>query len=304
MAALAVMQRIDQQWGAARTMIGLGDLARLRSEPDVARRYYTEALPIFREIDARPDIARCLAGLARVALEQKDHETAGEYLAESLVLSHSTGSRIGVARGLEAFAELAAAQDEPAQAVRLIAAAAGLRDTAGLRPLSGGKVSQYLAAAGVLGDAAVSRLWEEGAAMTPDQAVALALSGAGSVGWLAAVTGDTAGSGGGPGGARRRGGRSGAAAAEPADPAGTADHRADRGRAEQPADRRGTGDRAGHGGQARREHPGQAGVLVPVADRGVGEVRAELAAFPVSRPGRAGPPATGPARTDRARRSR
>ena len=210
LAALAVMQRIDQQWGAARTMIGLGDLARLRSEPDVARRYYTEALPIFREIDARPEIARCLAGLARVALEQKDHETAGEYLGESLVLSHSTGSRIGVARGLEAFAELAAAQDEPAQAVRLIAAAAGLRDTAGLRPLSGGKVSQYLAAAGVLGDAVVSRLWEEGAAMTPDQAVALALSGAGSAGLDAAVNGATAG-----GGAGGPGGGAGAAAALP-----------------------------------------------------------------------------------------
>jgi len=190
-------------------MIGLGDLARLRSEPDVARRYYTEALPVFREIDARPEIARCLAGLARVALEQKDRETAGEYLGESLMLSHSTGSRIGVARGLEAFAELAAAQDEPAQAVRLIAAAAGLRDTAGLRPLSGGKVSQYLATAGALGDVVVSQLWEEGAAMTPDQAVALALSGAGSAGLDAAGNGATAGGAGGPGGG------AGAAAALP-----------------------------------------------------------------------------------------
>jgi predicted ATPase/DNA-binding CsgD family transcriptional regulator len=202
LAALAVMQRIDQQWGAARTMIGLGDLARLRSEPDVARRYYTEALPIFREIDARPEIARCLAGLARVALEQKDHETAGEYLGESLMLSHSTGSRIGVARGLEAFAELAAAQDEPAKAVRLIAAAASLRDTAGLRPLSGARIGQYLTAAGSLGDAAVTRLWEEGAALTPDQAVALALSGSGAV---------AAGSSGGLGG----GGGAGAVAGRP-----------------------------------------------------------------------------------------
>jgi DNA-binding CsgD family transcriptional regulator/tetratricopeptide (TPR) repeat protein len=187
-AALAVMRRIDQQWGAARTMIGLGDLARLRSEPEVARRYYTEALPVFREIDARPEIARCLAGLARVALELSDHEAAVEYLAESLALSHSTGSRIGTARGLEAFAELSAAQDEPAHAVRLIAAAAALRGAAGLRPPSGGKVSQYLAAAGSPGEAAVSRLWEEGAAMTPDQAVALALSGpgTGAAGGLAA----------------------------------------------------------------------------------------------------------------------
>jgi DNA-binding CsgD family transcriptional regulator/tetratricopeptide (TPR) repeat protein len=199
LAALALMRRIDQQWGAARTMIGLGDLARLRSEPDVARRYYTEALPIFREIDARPEIARCLAGLARMTLDLQDYAAAGEYLAESLVLSHSIGSRIGVARGLEAFAALAAAQDEPAHAVRLIAAAASLRDTAQLRPMSGARIGQYLAAAGSLGEAAVTRLWEEGAAMAPDQAVALALSGSGA-GAAGGPADGAAASGGGLGG--------------------------------------------------------------------------------------------------------
>jgi predicted ATPase/DNA-binding CsgD family transcriptional regulator len=201
-AALAVMRRIDQQWGAARTMIGLGDLARLRSEPDVARRYYTEALPIFREISARPEIARTLAGLARVALEQKDHSAAEEFLGESLLLSHSTGSRIGVARGLEAFAELSASREEPAHAVRLIAAAASLRDTAGLRPLSAARSGQYLTAAGPLGEAAVTRLWEEGAAMTPDQAVALALSGSGT----GAAPGPAAAGAAGNGGPGRTGG--------------------------------------------------------------------------------------------------
>jgi len=178
--ALDVMGRIDQQWGVARTMIGLGHLARLRSEPDLARRCYVEALPTFREISARPEIARTLAGLARVALELSDHEAAGEYLAESLMLSHSTGSRIGVARGLEAFAELSAAQGEPAHAVRLIAAAGSLRAAAGLRPMPGARIDQYLAAAGPPGAAAVTRLWEDGARMTPDQAVALALSGPGA----------------------------------------------------------------------------------------------------------------------------
>jgi len=205
LAALAVMRRIDQQWGVARTIIGLGDLARLRSEPDVARRYYTEALPAFREINARPEIARTLAGLARLALEQQDPSAAREFIGESLVLSHSTGSRIGVARGLEAFAQLSLAQEEAAHAVRLIAAAASLRDTAGLRPLPGARIGQYLTAAGPLGEAAVSRLWEEGAAMTPDQAVALALSGpgAGAAGGPAAdaAAGGRAGLGGGGAGA-------------------------------------------------------------------------------------------------------
>jgi hypothetical protein len=102
-----VVAGIDQQWGVARTLLGLGDLARLRRDPDGARDRYLEALPILREIDSRPEIARCLAGLARIALDQGELTVARQHLADSIGLSHSTGSRIGVARGLEAFAALA-----------------------------------------------------------------------------------------------------------------------------------------------------------------------------------------------------
>ena len=71
-AALAVMRGIDQQWGVARTLLGLGALARLRRDPAGAIECYREALPILREIDSRPDIARALAGIGRVALDQGD----------------------------------------------------------------------------------------------------------------------------------------------------------------------------------------------------------------------------------------
>ena len=66
------MRAIEQQWGSARMLLGLGDLARLRAEDDIARDYYLEALAILREVNARPEIARCLAGLGRIALDQSD----------------------------------------------------------------------------------------------------------------------------------------------------------------------------------------------------------------------------------------
>ena len=65
----AAMRRIDQQWGAARALLGLGDLARLSGHPGEAHGRYVEALPILQEIGARPEIARCLAGLGRVSLD-------------------------------------------------------------------------------------------------------------------------------------------------------------------------------------------------------------------------------------------
>ncbi len=49
-AALAVMSGIDQRWGVARTLLGLGALARLRRDPAGAMDCYQAALPIFREV--------------------------------------------------------------------------------------------------------------------------------------------------------------------------------------------------------------------------------------------------------------
>ncbi|HEY2441680.1 MAG TPA: LuxR C-terminal-related transcriptional regulator [Streptosporangiaceae bacterium] len=173
--AVAVMRRIDQQWGAARALLGLGDLARFRNHPGEAHGWYVEALAILREIGARPEIARCLAGLGRVAMDLGAIEQARRHLTRSLRLSHATGSRIGVARGLEAFAALTGHESRPELAVQLAAAAAALREAAGLPPLSGARVEAYLAPARRLGDATVARLWASGQALTSEAAVALAL---------------------------------------------------------------------------------------------------------------------------------
>jgi predicted ATPase/DNA-binding CsgD family transcriptional regulator len=178
-ASISALRRIDQRWGVARTLLGLGDLARLRGLPGEAHGHYLEALPILREIDSRPEIARCLAGLGRVALDQGDTYEARGHLAESIRLSQFTGARIGVARGLEAFATLAVQEGRADRAVLLAAAAAALREQAGLPPLSGARAEQYRAPARSLGDMAVRRLWAQGLAMTADAAVALAAEPAG-----------------------------------------------------------------------------------------------------------------------------
>jgi predicted ATPase/DNA-binding CsgD family transcriptional regulator len=175
-ASVAVMRRIDQQWGAARALLGLGDLARFRKHPGEAHGWYVEALAILREIGARPEISRCLAGLGRVAMDLGAIEQARRHLTRSLRLSHATGARIGVARGLETFAALAGREGKTELAVQLAAAAAALRETAGLPALAGARVEGYLAPARrLLGDAAVARLWASGRTMPSEAAVALAL---------------------------------------------------------------------------------------------------------------------------------
>jgi DNA-binding NarL/FixJ family response regulator len=174
--ALAVMRAIDQQWGAARMLLGLGALAGLREEDDIGRDHYMTALAILREVNARPEIARCLVGLGRFALAQSDAAAAREYLAESLQLSFASGSRVGIARSLEAVARLALLEDDPRLAVRLAGAVSARRAEAHLPPMRGARTQRFLDAAAGLGEQAVARLWQEGADMTPAAAVRLALS--------------------------------------------------------------------------------------------------------------------------------
>lgn len=176
--ALAVMRSIEQLWGSARALLGLGDLARLRGEYGTARENYLEALAILRDVNARPQIARCLAGLGRIAIEQRDLESARQHLTESLRLSYASGSHIGMARGLEVLARLAVMEGKPEVSVQLAGAVTSLRSQANLPPVPGARTQRFLDAAAGLGDHTVARLWAEGAAMTPDAAVRLALSGA------------------------------------------------------------------------------------------------------------------------------
>jgi len=174
-ASVSVMRRIDQQWGVARALVGLGDLARLRGHQGEAHSRYVEALAILHEIGARQEIARCVAGLGRVAMDLGAFEQARRHMTRSIRLSQATGTRVGVARGLEAFAELAVREEQPERAVLLTAAAAALRESAGVPALSKARAEGYLAPARHLGEAAVARLWAQGQEMSSEVAVALAL---------------------------------------------------------------------------------------------------------------------------------
>ena len=174
--SLVIMRSIRQLWGAARAMLGLGDLALLRAEPDTARTYYSDALAILREVSARPEIARCLAGLGRIALGQADATAARRHLSESLQLSYASGSRIGIARGLELMARLAVLEGYPQAAVQIAGAATALRADAHLPPIPAARTQQILDAAGGPGVPAVRRLWLQGQALTPADALRLALA--------------------------------------------------------------------------------------------------------------------------------
>ncbi len=111
-------------------------------------------------------------------MDQSDLTAARRHLTESLQLSFASGSRIGIARGLEAIARLAVLEHDPALSVQLAGSVSALRAEAHLPPLPGARTQRFLDAAADLGEHAVTRLWQDGTAMTPAAAVRLALGSA------------------------------------------------------------------------------------------------------------------------------
>jgi tetratricopeptide (TPR) repeat protein len=152
------------------------------SDPAAAETLAEEGLALCREEGEKYWTAVALNLLSetawqtgRVALDLGAVEQARRHLTRSLKLSQATGTRIGVARGLEALATLAVREKQSERAVQVAAAAATLRESAGVPPLPPARTETYLASARHLGEPAVARLWAQGLALSSEAAVALAI---------------------------------------------------------------------------------------------------------------------------------
>jgi predicted ATPase/DNA-binding CsgD family transcriptional regulator/Tfp pilus assembly protein PilF len=169
--------RDNNGWGLAQTLYGLGGVARARQDNPAALSHFRQALAIYRQIDAKAEIARCQAGIGWVALTQHDLDLARTSLTESLQLSLATGQRLAIARGLEAFAVLGVAEGRPVRAARLEGAALALREAVGQVPSSPARArlgDLLESARRAVGGPAADALLAAGAAMSADEAVALA----------------------------------------------------------------------------------------------------------------------------------
>jgi len=139
---------------------------------------YEESLAICREVGARREMTYALNGLGNVARHVGNFATAYSYYAESLSLRQALGDTMGIAKSLESFVRLAVAQEQPQRAVRLVGAAAVVRERFGvpLSPVAGVEFRRHLEEIRAsLGDEAYTAAWNAGRALTLEQAIADAL---------------------------------------------------------------------------------------------------------------------------------
>ena len=178
--ALARARAVGDTIGMAIALNNLGYLAVEQGDGARAARLLEESVALSRRLGIQDVVLRSLQSLGVVVLEQGDPGRAGALLAESLQLSRELGDAIGLIHGLEELAWVAAAQGRAERTARLSGAAAALCEATSLPLLPHARsVSERCRASAraQLGEAAWVAAWEEGQAMSGEQAVAYALEG-------------------------------------------------------------------------------------------------------------------------------
>lgn len=157
----------------------LGMIAARRKDYDLARQYLWRSLNIYEEIGAPFNAILERSNLAHLERQLGQYDRALEYYRETIVAFRDIGQTGAVAHQLECFGFIALAQDHPERALTLFAAADRLRERSGT-PMTPDEQAYF--------DGELERLrqhldshrfdslWSEGAALTMEQAVQMAVA--------------------------------------------------------------------------------------------------------------------------------
>ena len=176
--SLKLAEAVGDKRMAAFSMTQLGVIAREEGNDVEAAQQFERALAVQHELGDTWSIASSSTNLAALALKQGDHAKAQALLEQSLSLQWEAGNRPGIAASLERLAELAVDQDDARLAARLVAAADNLYTSIGASrgPAEAAARDRTVERLRDRLGEALSDEWAAGAALTPGDAVALAMN--------------------------------------------------------------------------------------------------------------------------------
>jgi len=156
----------------------LGDTLFRMGEIERAATNWEESLRLTQELGDHFVMAWSLGGLADVTRVRGDYKRATGMFKESLSLYLSSGNKIGPPFSLEALGLVAVALGDAKRAARLWGAASAWREAINesLPPTYQRDYAASITQARTqLGEEVYASAWSEGHAMSPEQAIALAL---------------------------------------------------------------------------------------------------------------------------------
>jgi tetratricopeptide (TPR) repeat protein len=153
--------------------LNLGSVAHLAGDLDEGERLYEEARVRYASLDDRYGVALSRHLSAGLAAESGRFEDAAVRLREALPVFIDLGFAQYTWQGVETTAAIARERGDTLACVRLLAAAARLRETAGTEEAPWERIPARAreAARAELGEAAFAAMWEEGRALTKDAAL-------------------------------------------------------------------------------------------------------------------------------------
>jgi predicted ATPase/transcriptional regulator with XRE-family HTH domain len=176
--SLRLLRATGERWGIAYALLWLGDACFRMGDIERAATQWEESLPLTQELGDHFLMAWSLGGLGDVARLRADYKRATEMFKEALSHYQSSGDKFGSPFSLEALGLVAAALGDAKRAARLWGAASAWRE-AFSEPLSLAYQRDYAEsitqARTQLGEEVYASAWSEGHAMSPEQAIALAL---------------------------------------------------------------------------------------------------------------------------------
>jgi non-specific serine/threonine protein kinase len=176
--SLRLLRATGERWGIAYAILWLGDTRFRMGDIERAATYWEESLRLTQELGDHYLMAWSLGGLADVTRLRGDYRRATGMFKESLSLYLSSGNKFGPPWSLEALGLVAAALGDAKRAARLWGAASAWREAINepLPPIYQRDYAPSVAQARTqLGEEVYASAWSEGHAMSPEQAIALAL---------------------------------------------------------------------------------------------------------------------------------
>jgi len=171
-----------KELGAKPSIIGLlttrAEIAQRQGDYEKARAFIDEAMGLSKEASDKWGMARSLHTLGNLARRQQQYKRAEVLFRESLTLFRDLRNKAGVVVCLERLAIVEGSQMRSASAARLLGAAESLRQVLGI-PLPPPQRDEYaqtvFALRTDLGEDTSAVAWNEGRAMTLEQAIEYAL---------------------------------------------------------------------------------------------------------------------------------
>jgi predicted ATPase/class 3 adenylate cyclase/Tfp pilus assembly protein PilF len=172
--SLAIFRELGDTDGISRGLNNLGEVARMEGDYEKARNYYEEALALSRRAGNKFGVGITLLNVGQVAQHEGRNDEAAELFKEGLTFAVELGYLHRVAGALGGLAAVAVSRGQAQRAARLYGAEEALREAVGI-PLDAPDRVQYevnlAAGRAQLDEATWQEAWEEGRAMSVEQAI-------------------------------------------------------------------------------------------------------------------------------------